>query len=130
MSESAGARAGSPARALVCVGAEETEYLRAGCGAVVVLLTAEYDGPAALELIALLSAAFLVIAPRVPRAVAFNVWLANLLDGLGFARASIVAETAFTADVLRFATDDDARVHRVAVLAASSETLAVSRFLE
>ena len=56
MSESAGVRAGSPARALVCVGAEETEYLRAGCGAVVVLLTAEYDGPAALELVARLAA--------------------------------------------------------------------------
>ena len=52
------------------------------------------------------------------------------MDGLGFARVSIVAETTFVADVLRFAAEDEARVHRVAVLAARSETAEVSRFLE
>jgi len=128
--EDARARAGSPARALLCVGEEETEYLRAGCGAVLVLLTGEYDGPTALELIALLSAAFVVIAPRVPRGIAISDWLVNLIDGLGFARVSIVAETPFVAEVLRFAADDEARVHRVAVLAARSETAEMSRFLE
>jgi hypothetical protein len=130
MREDARARAGSPARALVCIGDDETEYLRAGCGAVVVLLTREYDGPATLELIALLSAGFLVIAPRVPRGTAFSGWLSNLMDGLGFVRASIVAETPFVAEVLRFAVEDEARVHRVAVLTARSETAEVSRFLE
>lgn len=130
MGEGARARAGSPARALVCVGAEETEYLRAGCGAVVVLLTGEYDGPAALELIALLSGAFLVIAPRVPRGTGLSDWLSRVMDGLGLVCASIVAETPFIVDVLRFAADDEARVHRVAVLAARSETAEVSRFLE
>jgi hypothetical protein len=130
MGKDARTRAGSPARAFVCVGAEETEYLRAGCGAVVVLLIAEFDDPAALALIALLSADFLVISPRIPRGVVFANWLSNLMDGLGFARVSIVAETPFVADVLRLAVEDEARVHRVAVLAAKSETEEVLRFLE
>jgi len=130
MGKDARTRAGSPARAFVCVGAEETEYLRAGCGAVVVLLTAEFNNPAALELIALLSASFLVICPRIPRGVAFADWLSNVMDGLGFARVSIVAETTFVTDVLRLAAEDEARVHRVAVLAARSEIAEVSRFLE
>jgi hypothetical protein len=129
MDKDARTRAGSPARAFVCVGAEETEYLRAGCGAVVVLLTAEFDNPAALALIALLSAGFLVISPRIPRGVVFANWLSNVMDGLGFARVSIVAETPFVAEVLRFAADDEARVHRVAVLAVRSETEEVLRFL-
>ncbi|HEX7979572.1 MAG TPA: hypothetical protein VF461_13280, partial [Gemmatimonadaceae bacterium] len=88
----ANARAGAPARAVVWVDGQATSYLRAGCGAVVVLLMADYDGPAALDLIALLATAHLVIAPSVPRGVELAGWLAKLLEGLGIASASFVAE--------------------------------------
>ena len=109
----ANARAGAPARAVVWVGGQATTYLRAGCGAVVVLLMVEYDGPAALELIALLSTVHLVIAPSVPSGVAIASWLANLMDGLGISTARVVAEPAFADDVRRLACDDEGRVQDV-----------------
>ena len=112
----ANARAGAPARAVVWVGGQATSYLRAGCGAVVVLLMAEHDGPSALELLAVLSAVHLVIAPSVPRGVALASWLANLMDGLGIATASVVAEPAFIDDVRRLARDDGERVREVTEL--------------
>jgi hypothetical protein len=110
------ARAGAPARAVVWVGGEATAYLRAGCGAVVVLLMADYDGPAALELIALLSMAHLVIAPSVPRDVALPGWLASLLEGLGLASVCVVAERAFIDDVRMLARDDASLVSEVGEL--------------
>ena len=112
----ANARAGTPARAVVWIGGQATTYLRAGCGAVVVLLMVEYDGPAALELIALLSTVHLVIAPSVPSGIAIASWLANLMDGLGIATASVVAESAYFDDVWRLAHDDGERVRGVTEL--------------
>ena len=109
----ANARAGAPARAVVWVGGQATTYLRAGCGAVVVLLMADYDGPTALEFIALLSTVHLVIAPSVPSGVAIASWLANLMDGLGVSTARVVAEPAFVNDVWRLARDDEGRVQDV-----------------
>jgi len=106
------ARAGAPARAVVWAGGEATTYLRAGCGAVVILLMADYDGPTALELIALLSMAHLVIAPNVPRDVPLPGWLASLLEGLGLASVRVVAERAFIDDV-RCVARDDASLVRV-----------------
>lgn len=97
-------------------GGEATTYLRAGCGAVVVLLMADYDGPAALELIALLSMAHLVIAPSVPRDVALPRWLASLLEGLGLASVRVVAERAFIDDARRLARDDASLVCEVGEL--------------
>jgi hypothetical protein len=114
------ARADSPARAVVWAGGVRTEYLRTGGGAVVVLLMGEYDGPGAMELIELLASAFLVIAPSVPRGVAFASWLSDVMDGLGIASACIVAETTFLADAERFAAAAEGRVHRVALLEARS----------
>ena len=107
------ARAGAPARAVVWMGGQATTYLRAGCGAVVVLLMVDYDGPAALELIALFSTVHLVIAPSVPSGVAIASWLANLMDGLGISTARVVAEPAFVDDVWRLARDDEGRVQDV-----------------
>ncbi|MFL5619273.1 MAG: hypothetical protein ACJ79A_12880 [Gemmatimonadaceae bacterium] len=112
------ARAGESARAVVWAGGVRTEYLRAGSGAVVVLLLGEYDGPRAMELIELISSAFLVIAPSVPRGVAFASWLSDLMDGLGIASACIVAATTFFAEAERFAAAEEGRVHRVASLEA------------
>ena len=112
------ARADSPARAVVWAGGVRTEYLRAGGGAAVLLLVGEYDGPGAMELIELLSSAFLVIAPSVPRGVEFASWLSNVMDGLGIASASVVAETTFFAEAERFAAGAEGRVHRVALLEA------------
>ena len=111
-------RADSPARGVVWADGARTEYLRAGSGAVVLLLTGEYDGPGVLELIELLSSAFLVIAPSVPRGVAFASWLSNVMDGLGIASACVVAETTFFAEAERFAAGAEGRVHRVALLEA------------
>jgi hypothetical protein len=85
---------------------------------------AEYDGPLALELIGLLSSRFLVIAPRVRREEGereFGRWLLNVMDGLGVTRASVIAASAFVADVVRFALDEEGRVHRIALLTATFE---------
>ena len=112
----ANARAGAPARAVVWAGGQPTSYLRAGCGAVVVLLMSDYDGPAALELVALLSTVHLVIAPSVPSGVAIASWLTNLLDGLGLTTTNIFAERAFIDDVRRLALDDGIVVCDVAEL--------------
>jgi hypothetical protein len=111
-------RADSPARAVVWAGGVRTEYLRAGSGAVVLVLVDEHDGPGAMEIIELLSSAFLVIAPSVPRDVAFPSWLSNVMDGLGIASACVVAETTFFAEAERFAAEAEGRVHRVALLEA------------
>ena len=110
------ARAGAPARAVVWAGGQATSYLRAGCGAVVVLLMSDYDGPTALELIALLSTVHLVIAPSVPSGVAIASWLTNLLDGLGITTMNIFAERAFIDDVRRLALDEEILVRDVAEL--------------
>jgi hypothetical protein len=115
------ARADSPARAVVWAGGVRTEYLRAGSGAVVLLLVGDHDGPGATEIIELLSSAFLVIAPSVPRGVPFASWLSNVMDGLGIARACVVAERTFFAEAERFAAGAEGRVHRVALLEAGPE---------
>jgi hypothetical protein len=120
------ARAGEPARAIVCADGVETPYLRAGRGDVVVLLMAEYDGPCALELIELLSAKLLVITPRVPALEvegAFGSWLSNVLDGLGIAQVSVAAEASFIADVLQFVAAEEVRVQRFAFLTEKSEAV-------
>jgi len=112
----ANARAGAPARAVVWAGGQATSYLRAGCGAVVVLLMSDHDGPTALELVALLSTVHLVIAPSVPSGVAIASWLTNLLDGLGITTTNIFAEPAFIDEVRRLALDGDIEVRDVAEL--------------
>ena len=113
------ARAGSPARAVVWVGGQATHYLRAGSGAVVVLLMAEHDGPAALERIASLATNHLVIAPGVPSDVTLASWLPDLLDGLGIGSASLVAERAFISELQQLARDDESLVREVAELKVS-----------
>ena len=110
------ARAGAPARAVVWAGGQATSYLRAGCGAVVLLLMAEHDGPAALEVVALLSTIHLVIAPSVPGGIVVASWLAGVMDGLGIASASIVAERAFMDAARHFARDEADRVRDVTEL--------------
>ena len=110
------ARAGAPARAVVWAGGQATSYLRAGCGAVVLLLMAEHDGPAALELVALLSTIHLVIAPSVPGGIVVASWLADVMDGLGIASASIITERAFIDGVRELARGDGDRVRDVAEL--------------
>ena len=96
----------------------------------VLLLVGEYDGPGALEFIELISSAFLVIAPSVPRGVAFASWLSNVMDGLGIASACVVAETTFFADAERFAAAAEGRVRRVALLEARAEGAGVLRLRE
>ena len=119
-------------RAVVCAGDQETEYLRAGRGDVVVLLLEEHDGRGALELIAMLSAAFLVIVPRVPRQIdeeTLGTWLSNVADGLGIGQFSIVAESPFIVGAMQFSTTGDDRVRRLALLAARPDAADAARFL-
>ena len=122
MRDDATARSGAPLRAAGWIGGKETSYLRAGCGAVMLLLMSEYDGPGALELIALLSTAYLVIAPRVPRDGIRGSWLADVMDGLGIASARIAAEAAYIADVRSFAEHEEGRVREVIEIAPVSRT--------
>jgi hypothetical protein len=97
----------------VWAGGHATSYLRAGCGAAIVLLMADYDGPAALELITLFSMAHLVIAPSVPHDVALPGWLASLLEGLGLSSVRVVAEGTFIDDVRMLAREDAILVREV-----------------
>jgi hypothetical protein len=73
--------------AVVRAGATETEYVRAGRGSPVLLLTRRT--PAALledPLFASLAAEFSVIVPALPGAgVPAGKWVRDLMDGLGFA---------------------------------------------
>jgi pimeloyl-ACP methyl ester carboxylesterase len=119
------ARAGMPARALVCAGAVETEYLRAGCGAPVLLLLHgratdwwnEDPAPeSARRAFELLSARYRVIAPTIPAGVGFATWLGDFLDGLGVDRPSVVAEPGLALAAQLFAIEQPGRVHCVAVL--------------
>ena len=54
-----------------------------------------------------------MIAPSVAPDLALPGWLANLLDGLGLATVSVVAEHAFVDDVRRLAQEDAMRVREV-----------------
>ncbi len=114
-------------RAIVHAGDHATEYVRAGCGAPVLLLAERGES----ALLAPLSARFRVIAPDlpchapahetgVPDAGAspppFAAWLRDFLDGLGVARIDIVAAEPYGLRALSFCVTDRTRVGRVALL--------------
>jgi pimeloyl-ACP methyl ester carboxylesterase len=113
-------------RGTVHAGASTTDYLRAGCGAPVVLLGSAGPDPGERSLFAALAGGFRVIAPVLPpephagprdaAAPPFSAWLRGVLDGLGLAEASLVAEEAYALRALSFALTDPMRVSRVALL--------------
>jgi pimeloyl-ACP methyl ester carboxylesterase len=105
-------------RATVYAGPSATDYVRAGNGATVLLLTRQH---AEHPLFAALASAFRVIAPELPRHVAgldgaacsappFASWLRDFLDGLGIQRVSVVADELFALDALRFCLAEPTRV--------------------
>lgn len=112
-------------RAVLDAGAVSTTYVRAGSGAPVLLLHARARTDAAdARLFCELSRRFRVIAPDVispigsaeahgATGVAFSCWLRDLLDGLGLARASVVADERVAARVLQFALAQPGRVDRL-----------------
>ena len=113
------------ARASVDVGPIRTSYVRAGSGAPVVLLsTPPDDAGAGVPLLAVLATRFRVVAPE-PRATAaeapgdpapapaFSAWLRGFLDGMGIARASLVAREEFALRALSFCLTDPLRVDRL-----------------
>lgn len=109
-------------RATVYAGATATEYVRAGCGAPVLLLAERGADP----LLTALGARFRVIAPELPCRVVtpepgtsappFSVWLRDFLDGLGIARVDVVATEAYGVRALSYCLVDPARVGRIALL--------------
>ena len=86
------ARAGTPARAIVCAGGIETPYVRAGQGEVVVIVAADVDARDVQQMIVDLAERFLVLAaaPAIEGGRAFERWLRNFLDGLGVNAAHVL----------------------------------------
>ena len=91
-----GARAGTPARATVCAGGVDTEYVRAGRGDAVLLLAGDVDTLEMQQRIDVLARHFLVIAASPPVNAEFNSWLGGFLDGLGLMRASVLVDASLT----------------------------------
>ena len=92
MEQWSGARAGTPARAVVCAGGVDIPYIRAGRGKAVVFLAADIDSIDAQREIDVLAQSFLIIAASPPPELDFSVWLNGLLDGLGITRAGILLD--------------------------------------
>lgn len=115
-------------RATVYAGITATDYVRAGNGETVLLLTWQH---AEHPLFVPLTRAFRVIAPELPcrivdcvgeacRSPSFALWLRDFLDGLGIPRVSIVADESFALDAFRFSLTEPTRVDRVAVVIRDS----------
>lgn len=126
-------------RASVIVGTHETPYLRLGRGAPALYLAPNTESAttSAWDVVSMLSAARRVtlLEPPAPpshasptaapaagaesphaRVPAFATWLAGLLDGLGIARAAIIAAEVYALRVLHFALAHGDRVERVVLL--------------
>jgi pimeloyl-ACP methyl ester carboxylesterase len=100
-------------------------YRRSGAGGVVLVLVSP-DQPDSLwpELSAALAARFRVIVPELDAAGASAaVWLADFLEGLGFARVAVVAADAYCIPALELALLDADQLSRV-VLVPGGDTAA------
>lgn len=117
----------APVRAVVDAGSISTTYVRAGSGDPVVILRANTQtASAGASLLLDLSRDFRVIEPELIApiveattggdSVAFSCWLREFLDGLGIARAGLVAEESVAARVLSFALADPGRVSGVVLV--------------
>jgi hypothetical protein len=94
------ARAGPPARAVVHAAGIDTEYLRAGRGDAIVIVTDDLEAIEVAELMAQLDRHYLVLAaaPDLSNRAALGVWLNGFLEGLGVPRAHLLlhSSTALT----------------------------------
>lgn len=118
------------ARCRVSAGGVDTEYVRLGRGAPVLLLAAA-EGEEPPALLAPLAARFRVIAPTTADSHAvsderFSTWLRDFLDGLGVSAAGVVAEAGLGAAAFRFAAAEPARVLALALLGAAAPELAAA----
>jgi len=116
-------------RATVYAGACATDYVRAGHGATVLLLTRQR---AEHPLFGALASAFRVIAPELPRHAAglegeadslppFASWLRDFLDGLGIERVCLVVDELFALDALRFCLAEPTRVDCIVISSLRSD---------
>lgn len=130
-------------RASVIVGTHETPYLRLGRGAPALYLApnTERETASAWDVVTVLAATRRVTLLDPPRATlqgsphasshaahaarsespptlvpAFATWLTGLLDGLGIARAAIIAAEVYALRVLHFALAHGDRVERIVLL--------------
>jgi hypothetical protein len=101
-----------PIRAVVSVDGVDTEYLRIGRGAPLLLITDTPNRtcPLAREL----GRQFRVLAPVIPASVEqpadFVRWLQGFLDGLGVDRASVFVDDRYREPVERMAAGDANRI--------------------
>jgi hypothetical protein len=81
----------APARAVVCTGGVETEYIRAGRGEPIVMVVPDLDGVEGPEMIARLATQYtvLVAAPRL-ELTEIAGWMRDFLEGLGLAQAHLM----------------------------------------
>jgi len=93
-------------------------YRRSGVGPAVLLLhPGEESGALWPELLHVLSSSFRVIVPDLPDdAGDAAAWLADLLEGLGFARVSVLAADGFCLPALELALLDADQVERVVLV--------------
>jgi hypothetical protein len=86
------ARAALPARAIVCAGGVDTEYIRAGRGEPLVLVVAQLDSAEVAASIAALARNYLVFAaaPALQELAKVASWQADFLEGLGVASAHLM----------------------------------------
>ena len=84
--------AGTTARAVVHAGGRDTEYLRAGRGPAVVLVSADLESDDVLRTVRVLATAFLVIAaaPALANAAELSHWLRGFLEGLGLTDPHVI----------------------------------------
>jgi hypothetical protein len=86
------ARPGHPVRAVVHAAGIDTEYLRAGRGDAIVIVTDEIDAADVAALMAQLDGRYLVFAaaPALADRAALGVWLNGFLEGLGVPSAHLL----------------------------------------
>ena len=86
------ARPGHPVRAVVHAASVDTEYLRAGRGDAIVIVTHDLDASDLAELIAQLEGRYLVLAaaPALTGMEELRPWLDGFLEGLGVPAAHLL----------------------------------------
>ena len=115
-------------RATVYAGVAVTDYVRAGSGTTLLMLTRRH---AQHPLLVPLASSFRVIAPELPRHMIgcesgacpsppFMSWLGDFLDGLGILRVSLLADEFFALDAMRFCVADPTRVDRLVLVIGST----------
>jgi hypothetical protein len=93
------ARAGTPARAVVCAGGVDTIYLRAGRGEPIVFLVNDVDAADVRQMIDVLARHSLVFAAT-PALSASASWLRDFLEGLGVTGAHVLVHASLAINLI------------------------------